>query len=269
MLKSKITDEVLESAKKLKYIGPVSTGYNTIDIEACKKRDILVANVPAYGPAAVAQHAFSLLLAITNNVSYQNERVKKGDWKNSYDWIFTEKPMIELDNKTMGIIGYGNIGQKMALFAQAAGMKVLANKRNPDYSLENENLKFVSKEEIFRNADVISLHCPLTDENRGMIDKNAIEMMKDGVIIINAARGPLIDEKALIEGLSSGKVRACGLDVTRKEPIEDDNPLLKLDNCFITPHTAATALDTRKRIMALALDNLRAFVNGNPKNIVD
>lgn len=258
-----------ENAPKLKYIGVMAAGYNTIDLDAANDHGVVVTNVPIYGPTAVAQHAFALLLHITNHVALHNEKVKEGQWSKKPDWTFWEKPLIELENKTIGIIGYGRIGQKVGAFAQAAGMKILANKNRFDESLESENVKLVDKDEIYQNADVISIHCPLTEDNKHFINKDTLSKMKDGVIIINNGRGPLIDEDALAEALLSGKVLAAGLDVMSKEPINDDNPLLGIDNCYITPHISSAAFDTRKRLITLVCENFRKYLAGNPVHVVN
>jgi len=261
--------EQFENAPKLKYIGVMAAGYNTIDLDAADDHGVVVTNVPIYGPRAVAQHAFALLLHITNHVALHNDMVKKGVWSKKPDWTFWNKPLIELEHKTIGIIGYGRIGQKVGEFAQAAGMKVLANKNQYDKNLESENVKLVNKEEIYKKADVISIHCPLTEDNKHFINKESISKMKDGVIIINNGRGPLIDEDALAEALLSGKVLAAGLDVMSKEPINEDNPLLKIENCYITPHISSAAYETRSRLIDLVCENFRKFLDGNPIHVVN
>lgn len=266
--KTPITRELLDNLPKLKYIGVLATGYNVVDIEAAKEKDVVVTNIPSYGTDAVAQMVFALLFELTNHVAEHNMAVKEGQWSSKPDWCFWNKPLMELSGKTIGIIGYGRIGQSVGQVAQAFGMKVLANANRPRRELENENMKYVDLNELYKSSDVISLHCPLTDDTKAMINKNSISQMKDGVIIINTSRGPLIVEEDLAKALESGKVKGAGLDVVNVEPIELDNPLLKQDNCIITPHIAWAPLETRARLMNIAVNNLTKFIEGNPINIV-
>lgn len=266
--KTPITREVLDNLPNLKYIGVLATGYNVVDVEAAKEKGLVVTNIPTYGTDAVAQMVFALLLELTNHVAEHNKAVKEGQWSSKPDWCFWNKPLMELSGKTIGIIGYGRIGQSVGQVAQAFGMKVLANANRPRPELENENMKYVEIEELFKASDVISLHCPLTDDTKGMINKNTISQMKDGVIIINTSRGPLIVEEDLTEALASGKVKGAGLDVVNIEPIELDNPLLKEDNCIITPHIAWAPIEARSRLMDIAVENLKKFMDNNPINIV-
>ncbi|MDR7869520.1 MAG: D-2-hydroxyacid dehydrogenase [Tissierellaceae bacterium] len=266
--KTPITREILNSLPNLKYIGVLATGYNVVDIEAAKEKGIVVTNIPTYGTEAVTQMVFALLFELTNHVAEHNKAVKEGQWSEKPDWCFWNKPLMEISGKTIGIIGYGRIGQRVGQVAQAFGMKVLANANRPRRELENENLKYVELEELYKECDIISLHCPLTETTKGMINKDSINMMKDGVIIINTGRGPLIIEEDLAEALSSGKVKGAGLDVVNVEPIQLDNPLLKQDNCIITPHIAWAPRETRSRLMDIAVDNLKGFINSKPINIV-
>jgi glycerate dehydrogenase len=266
--KIKITREILEQTN-VKYIGVLATGFNVVDIEAAKEKGVLVSNIPTYGTASVAQMIFALLLEICHHVGAHDAAVKSGEWTNKTDFCFWNYPLIELAGKTMGIIGYGRIGQTTGVIAQAFGMKVPAYNRHPDKSLESETLKFVELEELFSESDVISLHCPLLDSTKGIINKSSIAKMKDGVIIINTSRGPLIVEADLAEALNSGKVYAAGVDVVSVEPIEADNPLLKAKNIFITPHIAWAPIESRKRLMNIAAENLRSYINRNPENIVN
>jgi glycerate dehydrogenase len=266
--KVKITREILEQTN-VKYIGVLATGYNVIDVASAKQKGILVSNIPTYGTASVAQMVFALLLEICHHVGAHDGLVKSGEWTNKTDFCFWNYPLIELVGKTMGIIGYGRIGQATGMIAQAFGMKVLAYNRHPDRSLESEALKFVELDELFAEADVISLHCPLLDSTKGIICKSNIAKMKDGVIIINTSRGPLIVEEDLAEALNNGKVYAAGVDVVSVEPIEPDNPLLKAKNIFITPHIAWAPIESRERLMNIAVQNLRSYMDGNPENIVN
>lgn len=266
--KLKISRETLEQTN-VKYIGVLATGYNVIDVASAKQKGILVSNIPTYGTASVAQMVFALLLEICHHVGFHDTAVKSGKWTNNPDFCFWDYPLIELAGKTMGIIGYGRIGQTTGVIAQAFGMKVLAYNQHPDKSLESDTLKFVELDELFSESDVISLHCPLLDSTKGIIAKSSIAKMKDGVIIINTSRGPLIVEEDLTEALNIGKVHAAGVDVVSVEPIEADNPLLKAKNIFITPHIAWAPIESRERLMNIAVENLRSYINGSPQNIVN
>lgn len=263
-----ITREVLEKTN-IKYIGVLATGYDVVDVNAAKEKGIPVTNIPTYGTASVAQMVFAHILEICHRVAAHSEVVKAGEWTNNPDWCFWKYPLIELADKNMGIIGYGRIGQAVGKIAQAFGMKVLAHDKYQNKDLESETMKYVSLDELLKNSDVISLHCPLTEENRGIINKSTIAKMKDSVIIINTARGQLIVEEDLAEALNQGKVYAAGLDVVSKEPIEADNPLLKAKNIFITPHIAWAPKESRQRLIDIAVDNLRAFLEGQPVNVIN
>ena len=263
-----ITREVLEKTN-IKYIGVLATGYDVVDINAAKEKGIPVTNIPTYGTASVAQMVFAHILEICHHVAAHSEAVKAGEWTNNPDWCFWKYPLIELADKNMGVIGYGRIGQAVGKIAQAFGMKVLAYDKYQNKDLESETMKYVDLDELLKNSDVISLHCPLTEENKGIINKSTIAKMKDSVIIINTARGQLIVEEDLAEALNQGKVYAAGLDVVSKEPIEEDNPLLKAKNIFITPHIAWAPKESRQRLMDIAVDNLRAFLEGRPVNVVN
>lgn len=266
--KVKITREILEQTS-IKYIGVLATGYNVVDVDAAKEKGIPVSNIPTYGTTAVAQMVFAHLLEICHHVGSHDAAVKNGQWTKQTDFCFWNHPLIELAGKTMGIIGYGRIGQATGLLAQAFGMKVLAYNQHPDKSLESDTLKFVELDELFAKSDVISLHCPLLDSTKGIINRNSIANMKDGVIIINTSRGPLIVEEDLAEALNSGKVYAAGVDVVSIEPIKADNPLLGAKNIFITPHIAWAPIESRERLMNIAVNNLATFIEGTPENIVN
>ncbi|MCL2398474.1 MAG: D-2-hydroxyacid dehydrogenase [Defluviitaleaceae bacterium] len=258
-----ITQEIIAACPSIKYIGLLSTGYNVVDIEAAKAKGIPVTNIPAYGTDTVAQFTIGLLLEICLNIGHHNAEVVAGRWEKSIDFCFWDYPQIELAGKTMGIIGYGNIGKATGQIASALGMKVIANNK----SAKGKNL--VSLDELLAQSDVISLHCPLTPENEKLINKETIAKMKDGVIILNTARGALVDEKDLADALNSGKVYAAGVDVVSVEPIKKDNPLLKARNCYITPHIAWAAKEARARLMNIAVENLKAFIDGKPINVVN
>ena len=267
--KTNLTKEMLEECKKLKMISVIATGYNTVDVNAAKAMGVPVANVPSYGTEGIGQHAFALLMEITNHVGYHDKEVRKGRKGGEEDWCFWDYPSIELENKTIGIIGMGRIGQIMARGAQAFGMKVLAYDTYQNSALTSDTLRYCTLEELFSSSDVISLHCPLFPETENMINRDTIAKMKDGVILINNSRGALIDEQALADALNSGKVYAAGLDAVRDEPIKADNPLLTAKNCFITPHISWTAVEGRQRLATFAIENVKSFLDGNPKNIVN
>lgn len=263
-----VTAETMDANPNLKYIGVLATGYNVVDIEAARARGIVVTNVPGYGTSAVTQHAFALLFEITNRVARHSDRVKAGAWTDCPDWCFWDYPMREIAGKTMGIIGLGRIGQATMAAALAFGMKVLAYDNGKRTLPETGEMRYAEVDELLRESDVIVLHCPLTPKNRHLIDAEAISNMKPGVIILNNSRGPLIDERALYEGLVSGKVHAAGLDVLEEEPPARDNPLFSLDNVFITPHNSWAPVETRGRLLGIAEDNLRSFLDGSPANVV-
>jgi glycerate dehydrogenase len=267
--KTPLSRKTIESAPNLKFIGVLATGYNVVDINAAKDKGIPVCNVPSYGTAAVAQFAIALLLEICHHVAHHSDQVFKGRWENSQDFCFWDYPLIELDGKTMGIIGFGRIGQATGKIAQALGMKVLAYDKNANPELESETCKYTDLDTLLKESDVISLHCPLFPETEGIINKDTIAKMKDGVIIINNSRGPLIVEEDLADALNSGKVYAAGLDVVSVEPIKGDNPLLKAKNCIITPHISWAPKESRQRLMDIAVDNLRQFIKGNTINVVN
>lgn len=268
--KTRITRETIEACPNLKYIGVLATGYNTVDVDAAKEKGVLVSNIPAYSTDAVAQSTFALLLEICHHVGEHSEMVRNGAWTNHIDFSFWMYPVIELAGKTMGIIGFGKIGQAVAKIAQALGMKVLVHSRSYRPELyNNDSCRYVTFDELLSNSDVISLHCPLFPETRGIINKNSIDKMKDGVIIINTSRGPLIVEEDLKAALDSEKVYGAAVDVVSKEPIEENNPLLKAKNIFITPHIAWTAKDARIRLINIAVKNLESYLAGSPTNIVN
>jgi glycerate dehydrogenase len=267
--KGVLDKEVLASCKNLKFIGTLATGYNNIDVQAAKELGIVVSNVPAYGTNAVAQFTFALLLEICNQVAVHNQSVKEGEWTNNIDWCYWKTPLMELAGKTMGIIGFGRIGQKVAQIATAFDMKVLAYDEYQNLSLETENIHYASLDTLLQQSDIISLHCPLFESNVGMINKETIQKMKDGAILLNAARGPLVNEADLSEALESGKVYFAGLDVVSTEQIQMDNPLMKAKHSFITPHIAWAPTETRARMMEIVSKNLQGFIEGKPVNVVN
>ena len=263
-----ITKRVLEECPNIKFISVLATGYNVIDIKAAAEKGIVVSNIPSYGTAAVAQFAIALLLEVCHHVAHHSEAVHQGRWAANPDWCFWDYPLIELQGKTMGIIGFGRIGQATGRIAKAMGMKVIAYSRSVRED-GKEIADYVDLDTLLRTSDVIALHCPLFPETEGIINKANIAKMKDGVIIINNSRGQLVVEQDLADALNSGKVCAAGLDVVSTEPIREDNPLLKAKNCLITPHISWAPKESRQRIMDMSYNNLKAFVEGRPINVVN
>ena len=261
-----LTREILSTDKKLKYIGALSTGYNMIDLDYCRENGIVVTNIPAYGTEMVSQYAIALLLEICCRVGHHSNAVHEGRWPASGKHMFWDYPIIELRDKTVGIIGFGRIGKQTGRMAQAMGMNVIYSDTIRSLEEENEHCRYVDKEDVFSLSDIIMLHCPLFPETKHMINRETINKMKDGVILINNARGPLIDENALAEALKSGKIYAAGLDVTEVEPLPVDSPLMECSNCFITPHISWVAKESRARLLSIAVDNLDKYLAGNPIN---
>ena len=266
--KTPVSAYALERNPNVKYISVLATGYNIVDAAAARSRGIPVSNVPSYGTAAVAQFAIAMLLEICHHVAHHSDTVHAGRWESCEDWCYWDYPLIELDGKTMGIIGFGRIGRRTGAIARALGMNVLASGSRPTPE-GREIAEYVELDELLRRSDVICLHCPLTPATANLISREHIAMMKDGVIIINNARGALIDEQALADALNSGKVYAAGLDVVTVEPIRGDNPLLKAKNCLITPHISWAPKEARERIMTATVENVKAFLAGKPINVVN
>lgn len=267
--KTPLSKDALKKMNHLKFIGVLATGYNVVDVDAAKKLGIVVTNIPTYGTDAVSQMAIALLLGICHHVGEHSESVKRGEWSNNLDWCYWNYPLIELAGKIMGIIGYGRIGQATGRIAQALGMNVIAYDQYKNQSLESNTMKYVELDELMAKSDVITLHCPLFESTRGIINKNTISQMKDGVKIINNSRGPLIVEEDLAEALNSGKVGAAAVDVVSTEPIKMDNPLLKAKNCIITPHISWAPKESRERLLNIAIENLEQFLAKVPINVVN
>lgn len=266
--KTPLPAEVLKQVQKVKYIGVLATGYNVVDVVAAKSLGITVTNIPSYGTTAVAQFTMALILELCHHVGAHNQAVQSGVWTTSVDFCFWNSPLIELEGKTMGIVGFGRIGQATAKMAQAFGLHILAYSRTPKPELESETCKFVELDMLLAQSDIISLHCPLFEETEGIINKSNIMKMKDGVMLINTSRGGLVVEADLAEALNSGKMAGAAVDVVSKEPIAADNPLLQAKNCIITPHIAWATQAARARLMTTAIQNLESFLNGNPVNVV-
>lgn len=266
--KTPLSKKVIDACPNLKYIGVLATGYNVVDTNAAKEKGIIVSNIPTSGTAAVGQFAIALLLEICHHIGHHDHAVKEGRWENNPDWCFWDYPLIELAGKTMGVIGFGRIGQETGKIARAMGMHVIANDEYPN-DTGREIAEYVSREELFARADVISLHCPLFPSTEGLVNKDNIALMKDGVIILNNSRGSLIVEQDLADALETGKVYAAGLDVVSTEPIKGDNPLLRAKNCIITPHISWAPKESRQRLMDIAVENLKMFIKGEPVNVVN
>lgn len=265
--KTLITKEVMEKLPELRYVGVLATGYNVVDVHYAKEKGVTVTNIPAYSTDSVAQMVFSLLLELCQHAQRHSDAVYAGDWTNSKDFCFWNFPLVELAGKTMGIIGFGGIGQKVAQIAYAFGMQVIAyNPRKKEY--EHENFRWGTLEEVFAEADVVSLHCPLFTETKGLVNEKTLSLMKKSAFIINTSRGPVIEEKDLAAALNEGRIAGAGVDVLSTEPPKADNPLLSAKNCVITPHIAWASLEARTRLMKIATENLRAFQQGTPVNVV-
>lgn len=258
-----INSEVLKSCKNLKYIGVLATGYNVIDIDAVKKAGICVTNIPAYSTMAVAQHVFALIMHFSNHVALHNNSVQDGNWMKSPIFCYLEKPLIELSGKTLGILGYGNIGKQVEKIGNALGMKVIVCPHRP-----NGNTNCVTLDRLFAESDFLSLHVPMNSETAGIINEKTISSMKDGAYIINTARGGLVDEQAVKAALESKKLAGYAADVISEEPMISSNPLLNVENCILTPHIAWAPLETRKRCMDIGLSNFESWLNGNPVNTI-
>lgn len=264
--KAPLTKDTLRQLTRLKLISVLATGYNVIDTVAAKEQGVVVCNVPAYGTASVAQHVFALLLELTNHVGRNARATADNKWQQSADWCFTEAPLMELNSKTMGIVGFGNIGQQTARIAKAFGMKVIYfNRSNKGSELGTP----IDLETLFTQSDVVSLHCALHSGNNAFVNRNLLHKMKSSSIIVNTARGQLINEDDLADALNNNIIGGAALDVLSKEPPPENNPLLKAKNCIITPHTAWMSKEARKRIMDVTAENIRSFLANQPVNTVN
>ena len=266
--KTVITREAIEGAKNLKYIGVLATGFNIVDVECAKEKNIPVCNVPTYSTAAVAQLTFALITEIYNQIGVHSAAVHAGEWTKSRDFSFCKTPLICLENKTIGIIGFGKIGSSVAKLAEAYGMNILCYVPRAKPQPEIKNFRFVSFDELLENSDIVSLHCPLTPETKGMVNEEFIGKMKKSAVLINTSRGAAIDEKALADALKSGRLYAAGVDVLSTEPPKADNPLLSCENCFITPHIAWAGFETRVKLIDIVYENLKSFIDGKVINNV-
>ena len=267
--KTPLPKEVLNNVPSVKYIGVLATGYNVVDVDCAKECGIKVTNIPTYGTAAVAQFTLALLLEMCHRVGDHDVAVKNGEWASCPDFCFWKHPLIELSGKTMGFIGFGRIGQATAKLAQAFGLNLLVFNRSQNPDMASDTCQYASLDDVLAKSDIISLHCPLTEDTQGIINQSTIGKMKDGVMIINTARGPLIVEQDLKDALETGKVAAAAIDVASVEPILADNPLLTAKNCIMTPHIAWASKEARQRLMNSTVENLEAFLGGNPINVVN
>lgn len=265
--KTLLTKEILSQLSKVQYIGLLSTGVNVVDTKTAQEKNITVTNVPAYSTMSVAQLVFALLLELTFHTSHHSDAVKNGEWSRSKDFAFWDFPLVELAGKNFGIIGFGNIGQSVAKIAQAFGMNVLVFTRTPE-KYKTSMVSFVDIETIFKTSDVISLHCALTEETKHLINEKHLSLMKAPAYLINTSRGGVVDEHALADALNHNLIAGAGLDVLSSEPPNTNNPLLAAKNCIITPHIAWATFAARQRLLQTAVENVRAFIEGNPKNVV-
>lgn len=266
--KMPLTEESMRRLPRLKYIGVTATGYNVVDVEAAAARGILVSNVPNYSTDSVAQLAMALLLELCHHVAKHSEQVHQGAWTKSPDFCFRLTPQVELAGKTMGLVGFGQIGRRMAILARAFGMRVVAVGSGRTARPNDDLAEWTTLEDLLRMSDVISLHCPLTPETAGLIDEARIALMKRSAFLINTSRGPLVDEEALALALREGRIAGAGLDVLSVEPPLPGNPLLGAPNCVITPHIAWATKEARGRLMDTVIDNVASYLGGSPRNLI-
>lgn len=264
--KSNITKEVMNQCEHIKYIGLFATGYNNIDLEAATENGIVVCNAPSYSTYAVAQHVFALILHITNQVAKYDQSVQQGDWVAADNFSYFSYPLVELAGMTLGIFGYGEIGQTVARIGAALGMKVIVTTRTPKNVSEVE---YVSTEELFARSDILSIHCPLTDATRGLVSIERLSLMKSSAILVNTARGLIVNEHDLAKALNEGVIAGAAVDVLSREPMREDNPLRGAKNCVFTPHIAWAPTQTRERLIHIVADNIRQYIQGHPRNVVN
>jgi glycerate dehydrogenase len=267
--KTPLNSEMLGRLEGLKYIGVLATGYNVVDVETAKRLGITVTNIPTYGTYSVAQMVFAHLLEHCHNVGLHSSLVKRGEWAEKRDFCFWEVPLVELYGKKMGIIGFGRIGRQVAAIADAIGMDIIAADKYKSDVSGIKSFKWAETEELLRESDVVSLHCPLFPDTKGIINKETLALMKSSAFLINTSRGGLIVDKDLADALNNGKIAGAGIDVISTEPPSADNPLLKAKNCNITPHIAWATKEARTRLMNIAAENLKAFLAGKPANVIN
>ncbi len=259
--------EVIAALPKLRFIAVTATGFNVVDAAAAREHGVSISNVPLYGTRAVAQFTIAMLLELCHRIGMHSDSVRAGDWVKSADWCYARTPLLELDGLTFGIVGWGRIGQATADIARAMGMKILASSRTP--KPPRDGVEFVDTDTLFRRADVVSLHCPLTPETKNLVNAERLALMKPTALLLNTSRGPLLDEAAVAAALNSGNIAAAGLDVLSTEPPKADNPLLAARNCLITPHQAWAAKAARARLMETTVANVKAFISGTTQNVVN
>jgi len=267
--KTPLTAETIEAASNLKYISVLATGFNIVDVKAARKKNIPVSNVPVYGTDSVAQYTFALLLELCHHIGMHDESVKNLEWTRAKDFCFWKAPLIELADKTMGLVGFGRIGQRVGQIANAFGMNVIAYDEYKSDAPDFKPFKWVELKELFSEADVISLHCPQSADNTGFVNKGLISLMKPKAMFVNTARGGLVNEQDLAQALNEGKIAGAAVDVVSTEPIKEDNPLLKAGNCIVTPHIAWATLSARQRLMKTTVENIVSFINEKPVNVVN
>jgi glycerate dehydrogenase len=267
--KTPLTAETLGRLKNLKYISVLATGYNIVDVEAARARNIPVSNVPVYGTDSVAQHAFALLLELCHHAALHSDLVREGQWSSNPDFCFWKTPLVELAGKTMGIVGFGRIGRRVGTIANALGMDVIAHDAVEGEDPPYRPFEWVELADLFERADVVSLHCPQTADNVGFVNSELLGRMKPEAFLINTARGPLVNESDLAEALDAGRIAGAAMDVVSTEPIEPGNPLLAAKNCVITPHIAWATREARRRLMHTTAENVAAFIDGSPINVVN
>jgi glycerate dehydrogenase len=267
--KAVLDRDIISALPDLRYIGVTATGYNIVDIGAAQERGIVVCNVPEYSTPDVAQAVFALLLELTNRAGHHAETVRAGKWSRSPDFCYWDYPLVGLSGLTLGIIGYGRIGRAVSRIGQAFGMKILAMRRNASANVESDGVRHVELDTLLRESDAVTLHCPLTPETKGMVNAQFLGKIKRTAFLINTARGGLVDEAALADALNNGRIAGAGLDVLSIEPPPTDNPLLTAKNCVITPHIAWATKTARMRLLQVSAENIRAWLNGKPQNVVN
>lgn len=267
--KTPLTAETIARLPDLRYIGVLATGYNVVDVKAAKAHGVVVSNIPSYGTASVAQHAFALILELANHVQVHADAVRAGEWSTNPDWCFTRTPIVELSEKTLGIVGFGRIGRQTAAIGHAMGMRVIAHDANETAPPPYPGFRFAPLDTLLGEADVVSLHCPLFPDTQGLINRRTLALMKPSAFLINTSRGPLVVDEDVAEALNAGRLGGAGLDVLSVEPPPAGNPLIGARNCLVTPHTAWASREARARLMRLAVDNVAAFLHGTPTNVVN
>lgn len=267
--KTPLKESTLKDLPKLKYIGVLATGYNVVDIDYAKANGIVVANVPGYGTASVVQMTIALLLELSLHVQEHSDSVRKGDWAASLDFCYWKFPLVELEGKTLGIIGFGNIGQKVADVASSFGMKIIGSSRTQSDQSARKNFRWAEVPELLKESDVVSIHCPLFPETKGLINRESLKTMKSSAFLLNTSRGPIVVDEDLADALNAGTIAGAGIDVLSVEPPSVDNPLFKAKNCIITPHIAWATKEARLRLMKIAAENLAFFLKGSPVNVVN